>query len=74
MEVYAHVNGARRDAHRHEDGLFKCYPKGTNLVDTARCFSDLRDAAVFLVQHPAWGIRMQPGSAIIYEGIQIARR
>lgn len=74
MEVYAVVGGARRDAHQHEDGLFKCYPKGSNLVADARCFSALRDAAAFLVLHPDWGIRMEPGSPIIYEGIQITRR
>jgi hypothetical protein len=74
LEVFAIVDGTRRDAHKHDDGLFKCYPRSSNLVASARCFSELRDAAAFLVQHPEWGIRMQPGSPIIYEGIQIARR
>lgn len=74
IEIFAIVNGSRRVAHRHEDGLFKCFPKSTNEVEHARCFSDLRDAAAFLVLNPDWGIRMEPGSPIIYEDIQITRR
>ena len=75
MEVFAvDDDGVRRTAHLHGDGLYKCYPRSNNLVADARCFSDLRDAAAFLVLNPDWGIRMQPGSAIIYESIQINRR
>jgi hypothetical protein len=74
MQVYAIVEGTRRDAHLHEDGTFKCFPKCSSLMKDAKAFRDLRVAAAFLVQNPKWGIRMDPGFAIIYEDILIARR
>jgi hypothetical protein len=74
MEIYANNNGVRVDAHRFEDGSFKCFPKGCNLVSNAKRFSEIREAAAFLVQNPEWGIRMNPGTPIIYEGITIVRR
>jgi len=74
IKVFAVVDGNRRVvAHRHKDGLYKCFPKNTNKVARARCFSDLQDAAAFLILHPDWGIRMEPDSPIIYENIQITR-
>jgi hypothetical protein len=74
MELYAIVEGVRRKALQHEDGTYKCFPKNTNTVDDARIFNDLRDAAIFLLRNPEWGIRMTPGSAILYEDIHISRR
>lgn len=74
LHIYAVVNGVRRDAHRHSDGTFKCYPRSSNLASNATTFSDIREAAAFLILNPDWGIRMQPGSPIIYENIQFVRR
>jgi hypothetical protein len=73
-QIYAIVDGSRRDAHRHSDGSFKCFPNSCNLAYEAKSFTDLRETAAFLTQNPDWGIRMQPGSSVIYEGIQIIRR
>ncbi len=74
MQVFSVVDGVRREALQYTDGTYKCYPRSSNLLKDAKVFTDLREAASFLVLNPDWGIRMGPGAAIIYEGIQIIRR
>jgi hypothetical protein len=55
------------------NGVYKCFPKSENERRLAREFTSLEDAAAFLCSNPTWGIRMQPGSAIIYRDIVIER-
>jgi hypothetical protein len=75
MEIFAiKDDGVRLDAHQYTDGFFKCFPKSCNRVEEAKFFTELRKAAVFLVENPEWGIRMNPGMPIIYDGITIIRR
>lgn len=75
MQVFAITDdGERVDAARDDDGTFKCFPKDEDALEEARTFSTLRDAAVFLVANPDWGIRMSPGGDIVYRNILIVRR
>ncbi len=46
---------------------FKCFPVSCNDAAKARNFDTEAEAASFLKSHPSWGIRMNPGSAIIFD-------
>lgn len=72
MRIWAIVKGIEKEAYPI-DGSYDCYPASTNEKSAARSFVLLEEAALFLLTHPTWGIRMNPGSAIIYRGINIAR-
>ena len=71
MKIVADVNGSRREAYKVGGLAFKCFPSGTNLKDKAKEFATVEEAAAFLKRNPSWGIRMNPGSAIIYDGIRL---
>ncbi len=70
MKIYSGGSN-RREAYRVGGTVYKCYPVSTNTVDEAREFAKLEDAAVFLIRNRGWGIRMNPGSSIIYDNIVI---
>lgn len=73
MEIYAiSATGVRQTAYRI-GGVYKCFPPSENENTHAQEFSTIQEAAIFLIQNPSWGIRMNPGSAIKYRDIQIAR-
>lgn len=59
-----------QEAYKIEDN-YHCYPKSTNLKKDRQEFRTVEDAAVFLIRNPSFGIRMNPGSAIIYRDIVI---
>lgn len=73
MRIWALVEGTEREAYKVGDSGYDCYPTSTNEKSAARSFALIEEAAIFLLTNPTWGIRMNPGSAIIYRGIQIAR-
>ena len=67
-----------QEAYRVQDqdtGLeqFDCYPidRPSNEKKYAVSFDQIRDAALYLLNNPGAGIRMNPGSAIISEHIVI---
>lgn len=70
MKIVADVNGTRREAYKVGGVAFKCFPSGTNLSKNAEEFATVADAAEHLRLNPSWGIRMNPGSAIVYGGIR----
>ena len=72
MRIWALIDGIEKEAYKI-NGNFDCYPISTNEKREARIFTTVEDAAIFLLSNPAWGIRMNPGSAIVYRGIQISR-
>ena len=71
MNVVADVNGKRREAYKVGGKAYKVFPSGTNLTADSREFENIEEVAVFLTQNPSWGVRMNPGAAIIYENIRI---
>ncbi|MER9233980.1 hypothetical protein NKI56_18070 [Mesorhizobium sp. M0622] len=71
MRIYAVTNGVEKEAYRLSGAHFKCFPRSDNGVANAREFATIEEAAIFMIKNPGWGIRMNPGSAIIYNGIQI---
>lgn len=72
MRIWAIVKGVEKEAYRMGGTVYKCFPKSTNDKTEAKEFTDIKDAAIFLLSNRGWGIRMNPGSAIIYDGINIA--
>jgi len=73
VRIWATVNGVEKEAYKVGGISFDCYPSSTNLKAAAKTFETIEEAALFLLTSPTWGIRMTPGAAIIYDGIQIAR-
>lgn len=71
MRIYAVTNGVEKEAYRLSGTHFKCFPRSDNEVANAREFATIEEAAIFMIKNPGWGIRMNPGSGIIYNGIQI---
>lgn len=72
MRIWAVTSGVEREAYLVGGAAYRCFPKSSNLSYSARDFADIKEAAAFLLSNPGWGIRMNPGSAIIYDGINIA--
>jgi hypothetical protein len=72
MRIFAEVNGTRREAYKVGGVSYKCFPPGSNMASDAREFSTIEEAAKFLQAHSGWGIRMNPGSAIVYKNIKIS--
>lgn len=72
MRIWAVTNGVEREAFRVGGTVYKCFPKSSNIAATAEEFTEIRDAARFLLDNDGWGIRMNPGNAIIFDGINIA--
>jgi hypothetical protein len=73
LRILSHKNGAWKEAYKVGGRTFKCFPPSTNLASQAEEFEKVEDAAVFLLRNPSWGIRMNPGSAIVYNNITISR-
>ncbi|WP_156122188.1 hypothetical protein [Aureimonas altamirensis] len=71
MRIWAVTNGIKREAYKVGGTAFKCFPSSNNEISTAREFSSLEEAAIFLIENTGWGIRMNPGASIIYNNIQI---
>ena len=46
---------------------YKCFPISCNDASMAQNFETEDAACEFLKANPSWGIRMKPGSAIVYE-------
>lgn len=61
------------DGEKGDKEVYKCYPPSENKAECTLEFTDICDAAMFLLLKPDWGIRMNPGSAIKYKEIAIAR-
>lgn len=72
MRIWSMTNGVERVAYRVGGTVFKCFPKSSNLVDDALEFPTVEEAATFLLANPGWGIRMNPGAAIVFDGLNIA--
>jgi hypothetical protein len=67
-----------QQAYKVSKRVFKCFPQSTNTLETGgtknvREFEEIEAAAIFLLKNPTWGIRMNPGSAIVYRNIEIVR-
>ena len=73
MKICALTNGVMRVAYPVGGSAYKCFPSGSNLAADALTFDTVAEAAEFLIKNPTWGIRMNPGAAIIYDNIQIHR-
>lgn len=73
MRIWAITNGVEKEAYLVDGKAFACFPRSENQKAFAKEFPTVEQAAVFLIENPAWGIRMNPGAAIIYSGIQISR-
>jgi hypothetical protein len=71
MQIRAITNGVERAAYKLSGKVYKCFPPSSNRASTAREFDCIEDAAAFLCRNRGWGIRMNPGSAIIYDNIVI---
>lgn len=71
MRIWAITDGVEKEAYLVDGAAYLCFPKSSNIRATARQFTDIRDAALFLISNPGWGIRMNPGAGIIYRGINI---
>jgi hypothetical protein len=71
MRIIATTDGVERVAYKLGGKVFKCFPPSSNLAADAREFQTIEAAAIFLCSSPGWGIRMNPGSAIIYDNIAI---
>lgn len=71
MRIVAIVDGVAKEAYRLGGTHYKCFPRSDNEVANAKEFATIEEAAIFMIRNPGWGIRMNPGSAIIYNGIQI---
>lgn len=72
MRIWAITDGIEKTAYKMGGKAFKCFPSSKNIKDHAVEFADIRAAAIFLLQNEGWGIRMNPGSAIIYRNINIS--
>jgi hypothetical protein len=73
VRIWATVDGVEKQAYKVDGVGFDCYPPSTNLKANAETIESIEDAAVFLLKNMTWGVRMNPGSAIIYRGIHISR-
>jgi hypothetical protein len=71
MRIVARKNGSQQEAYKLHERVYKCCPRSNNKADSAQEFATIEEAAIFLIKHPGWGIRMNPGSAITYDGISI---
>jgi hypothetical protein len=71
MKIVARTNGIDREAYKVGGKAYKCFPQGSNLAKDAREFGTIEEAAAFLRGSSGWGIRMNPGNAIIYNDISI---
>ena len=60
------VRGTKVGADGKSSG-FKCFPASCNDASMARNFDTEAEAAAFLKANPSWGIRMNPGSAIVFD-------
>lgn len=70
MRIYKKDTGQSADV---IEGLYQCFPKSENNRGKAVRFSSIERAAAFLCENPEWGIYMNPGGALIYQGIVIER-
>lgn len=68
MRIWAIVEGIEKEAYVIGGSGYDCYPASTNEKHAARSFVHIEEAAVFLLTHPTWGIRMNPGSAQLFIG------
>jgi hypothetical protein len=73
MRIVSTKNGTTQKAYKVSGKAYKCFPQSINTLDEAKEFEQIEDAAVFLINNPTWGIRMNPGVAIIYRNIEIHR-
>jgi hypothetical protein len=73
LRILAFKDGNWKEAYKVGGTVYKCFPRSTNLAEQAEEFEKIDDAAVFLIRNPDWGIRMNPGSAIVYNNITISR-
>lgn len=73
MRIWAITDGVEKEAYLVDGTAFLCFPRSENRRAFAKEFRSVGEAAVFLIENPEWGIRMNPGAAIIYSGIQISR-
>lgn len=73
MRITAVTNGVPREAYKVNGAAYMCFPPSSNLKSTAVEFTDIEDAAIFLIKNKNHGIRMNPGSAIIYNNLIIER-
>ncbi len=73
MKIRSGKGASAQEAYKVGNRFYKCFPISNNVVVNAKEFESIEDAAVFLIQNPTWGIRMNPGSAIIYKNIEIVR-
>jgi hypothetical protein len=71
MRIVAVRDGDILEAYRLGGRTFKCFPPSTNTADEAVEFERVEDAAAFLCKNKGWGIRMNPGSGIIYRNLQV---
>jgi hypothetical protein len=55
------------------DGLYQCFPRSEDNRGTAVRFSTIEKAAAYLCEKPDWGILMNPGEEVVYQGIVIER-
>lgn len=72
MRIWVRNGGIEQEAYKVGGQGYDCYPPSTNTKANAETFATIEEAAVFLIEHPGWGIRMNPGTAIIYDNIQIS--
>ena len=72
MRIWAETKGVKRRAYKVGGLTYDCYPPSENRKPSgAKSFYTIEEAAEFLRRNPTWGIRMNPGTAIIYDNIQI---
>jgi hypothetical protein len=71
VRIWAITNGVQRRAYKVGGLTYDCYPPSANEKTVAKSFHTIEEAAEFLRGHPGWGIRMNPGTAIIFDNIQI---
>jgi hypothetical protein len=74
MRIWAITEGIEKEAYKVGRSAFLCFPPSENDRRFAKKLPTIEQAAVFLIENPGWGIRMNPGRAIIYDNIQISLR
>jgi hypothetical protein len=70
LRIWAETNGVKRRAYKVGGLTYDCYPPSANEKTKGKSLHTIEEAAAFLTSHPGWGIRMNPGTAIIYSNIQ----
>ncbi len=76
MRIYSKVTNQEaylvKDQHTGRE-RYDCYlqHRPNNEKAQAHSFENLKDAAIFLLNNPGTGIRMNPGSAIVSENLVI---